>query len=169
MTIMRNTIIYCLLLLGGVTIHAQVIITPFGGSSSNAEHSVSFTSGEAIISTVDNNINVLTQGFQQPDKGAASTTSILDEEILNGNADLTQYELLHESEFLNQATIDNMLVFDVSGKILFQKSHFYLTDFRKWWAQSADSESLIAGIYFYYIEYKEEGLTKTSSGRLSRF
>ena len=166
---MRNTIIYCLLLLGAVTIQAQVIITPFGGSVKNDNQSISFSTGEAVTSTIDNRDNIITQGFQQPNTGATGTTSIQAEDLLNANPVLTQYEILHESKYLDQSMIDNLLVFDVSGKILFQKSNFYLTDFRKWWALSVNTESLVAGIYFYYIEYNEEGLTKSSSGRLSRF
>ena len=46
---------------------ARQVLATSGNSDSNSRIKVSWTMGEAVIQTVSNTNNTLTQGFQQPD------------------------------------------------------------------------------------------------------
>ena len=56
------------MLIGSMTTHvqAQSVTATSGGQYANGAHSLSFTTGEAFISTLASGSYLLTQGFQQP-------------------------------------------------------------------------------------------------------
>lgn len=54
-----------LLFLGILTVSSQEVIASQGNSYSNASASIDFTIGEAVIATLSNTGNTLTQGFHQ--------------------------------------------------------------------------------------------------------
>ena len=66
---MKKITILLLFILFTSQLMAQEVVASSGTSISNANGSIDFTIGEAIIFTLTDTSNTLTQGFQQPDFG----------------------------------------------------------------------------------------------------
>ena len=161
----RSIILAGLIFLVWDNYNAQILITPFGGQVSNSSYSVSYTGGETIISTSENEINIITQGFQQNDL-VTIPTGLNEEDLTEDESIPSGYKLLFDSQNVYQ--VKQMLVYNPVGQIIYQKSNIRLDDFQDWWHTSLNSRYLISGVYFYYIEIDYQGRKIVRQGSLAK-
>lgn len=165
---MKTTIlssIFCLVLLSS---QAQSLITPFAGSSSNDYQSISYSGGETVITTIDSDDVFITQGFQQQTMLNKSVDIRIPSLIVNNGESIVEQSLMFGTNDFPVSTIDHFLVYDALGKIIYQKKDVELIAFQQWWRNTFNTLSLSSGIYFYYIEFEEQGKQKIQTGRIAK-
>ena len=160
----RSIILVGLFFLVWENYDAQILITPFGGQVSNSDYSVSYTGGETIISTSENENNIITQGFQQNDLLGMPTG--LNEDLIGDESVPTGYKLLFNNQNLYLAK--RMFVYNPVGQVIYKKSNIQLDEFQDWWHRSLNSRYLISGVYFYYVEIDYQGKKIVRQGSLAK-
>jgi len=103
------------------------VISSAGAEISNSSAIMSYTIGEPLITTIQDNTNILTQGFQQPSIKVTGITSVSDLSVRiypNPTASFvnieSDYELSYSlydgnGKLVTQGTLDKKAVLDMSA------------------------------------------------------
>lgn len=134
---------------------AQVILTPFGGSETNADYSTSFSSGEVLVFTISEVEKNITQGFQQPEIHEKVELNIING-IIHGVADNNTFTIEGIEKYPN----NTFIVLNRWGDKVYEASP-YEND----WKGTYKNNPLPAATY-YYILYLDENKTEEMHGNL---
>lgn len=117
---MKNILILLLLIWANESF-AQKVISSNGATATAAGYEVSWTIGEAVIATVSDANNTLTQGFHQSKLTvtAINELSVTDIEIKVYPNPTSDFVTIHFSKIVEKP---RYLLFDLSGKLLEQKN-----------------------------------------------
>ncbi|MFH0865583.1 MAG: T9SS type A sorting domain-containing protein, partial [Bacteroidota bacterium] len=112
------------LLLSAILLHSQTVerfvVSSSGSSYSGPTLQVDYTVGEAVISTVSNTNNILTQGFQQPE------SMITDLDETSSDLNITYYpnpcyDICYISLGNSESETMNVQVYDILGQLITEK------------------------------------------------
>lgn len=159
---MKKTIL-CALILGKVTLcYSQSLISPLAGFNQHANQSISFSSGETLVETLEQDDKIITQGFQQVILPYSLTTSVDQiDKINDGNDDLNT--LLNSSYYLK---IEDVNLYNSSGQLIVSKKKLTKLNVNEWLNTHFHEMNLPGGIYFYTISYRTKDKLRWISGQL---
>lgn len=109
------------MLLSVISLKAQEVVSSGGKTQTEADYELSWTVGEAVIATVSDNSNTLTQGFHQSKLTVTAIDELPFTDIgLNVYPNPTQdFVNIHFSKLIGQPAYS---LFDLNGKLLEQKN-----------------------------------------------
>lgn len=109
-------VLSCLVLLLGLSTHAQEVIGSSGTTNSSATHSLEWTIGETITATANSGTNTVTQGFHQ----TMLTVSSIEEEgtKFNISAFPNPTNSILNITITNCEEELNVQLYDVAGKLI---------------------------------------------------
>jgi hypothetical protein len=108
-------------LLSGIAVYAQEVVTTAGSYVETSSGSLNWTVGEAVIETITNGTNTLTQGFQQSKLTVTAITDLKDSRIElsvypNPTSDFLSIEVKTDKQR------DLLLrLFDLNGRLILLK------------------------------------------------
>ena len=117
---MKYSIIILILFLAGSVVSAQEVVSSNGDSKSAAGYEVSWTVGEAVITTMTGSTNTLTQGFHQTRLTVTAVSDLLSPGIeMKVFPNPTQdFIMIRFSEYIENTRYS---LYDLRGKLIENK------------------------------------------------